>query len=155
MAQTSTPKIPMTEIKKFIKICKSERDDSQRCRQIISQLLNERNEFADKLLGSCIIPIGDTIKTRHGQVIHFKDSEAYDGVVGVTQEDTDNIDKMELHYWRNGVYDGNDLPEKCEDEPVTQAQAHSTESESSSTVCHNAPSPPQPQIPESTDGEAV
>ncbi len=36
---TSTPRISMDEINKFMNVSKSEHDDSQRCRQIIGQLL--------------------------------------------------------------------------------------------------------------------
>ena len=50
MCNAMTPKIPQSEIDEFMVHCKSERDDSQRCRQIITQL---QAELKRKYKGCC------------------------------------------------------------------------------------------------------
>lgn len=123
MENAMTPKIPMAEIKEFLKRSKSEKDDSRRCRQIIGQLLQERNDFADKLLNSCVIPVGEQIITEGSQKILFKDSEEYDAIVAIGQR-TMKEEELEKHYWLDGQYDGYDKPNEDRQLPEKDTAEH-------------------------------
>ena len=46
---TGTPKMPQSAIDEFMNTCKSEADDSQRCRQIIGQLTAEVEDYKKAL----------------------------------------------------------------------------------------------------------
>jgi len=115
MADTISPKIPMADIKDFLKKSKD-----ANARQIVSQLLQERNEFADKLLDSCVVPIGSKITTESAHSIIFRDSEEYDAVVSIGQH-TEKPEEMENHYWLDGQYDGYDKPGKDREKPEEAA----------------------------------
>jgi len=101
----SNEQISMEAIKGYLKNASYDKLETK----IISQLLNERNELADTLLESCVIPVGSKIVTESGHNILFKDSEEYDAVISIGHN-TLLEGELETHYFLDGKYNGVDLP---------------------------------------------
>lgn len=72
----STPRIPMEEIDEFIRVSKSEKDDSWRCRQIIGQLLGDirKNTLRGniRIYKQELLPYAKKIKDKKAEVMFLE-----------------------------------------------------------------------------------